>query len=713
MAKTPEQLAKEQRILEYTNAYKGWYKNWKKDFKVPAALLDYAVKNKLSEPQFRLYCIENDKNWTKSAEANTQRAPLRTMLINLLGSRWNRDKELLKMVEAYGLIGSDEKLRRTFSLIFEKKVLTNQDFVAKNPGLATWWAKNKSSMKMENAFNPNAWISDYLADVTAQRKAFASQYATMRGGTGTLSEEMFWEAYNKGWTPDSQEFYDRVTNDPGWGTTDTAMGRKQSAINLLTSSFGDDESWRQDPNIMAIVDAFGKLKTPEEINRALTALFNEKIRNSDSFKAKNPSFESWYEHNKGTLGAFDPTSWVNGYNTNVEAARDNYSAKYREIMGSGATMSDELFWEAFNNDWDVNGVEFRDAVRGTEGWADTEGPAGRKKDFEENWQLMFNGKLSVDQALLDSYVRSEVDWNEFFQTSIKGTTWFNEQFTDYEAWEAEEAKNTGKSPAELTIFDYWASKKTKLDAETRTIVDFTNAYKEIFGADATPDISIINRAVAEKWSVGVYVGWVRKNDPNYKKSLEYTDKSRAKTADFTIWWKEMFGEGTTPDSALMQQFIDSDQTDPRGLWDQVKQTNTFQTMYPDWGVFAGGQERGGTSVVNDPMAYNRYQKEAQDAFARHGVAMPENMMRTIFASGIGTGELSSNVETYADTRRSYQWQSGQEADLATAAGVTNPTAGGDLRTRMEAALAKHKAMAGSKYNRFDTTSDNGLVTQKI
>jgi hypothetical protein len=119
------------------------------------------------------------------------------------------------------------------------------------------------------------------------------------------------------------------------------------------------------------------------------------------------------------------------------------------------------------------------------------------------------------------------------------------------------------------------------------------------------------------------------------------------------------------------------------------------------------------NVTEDPMAYKEYQTEFYKAFEDIGMQVPAGMDQEIFASGLNTQDIQNNAGVYNENKDSYQWQTGQTADIKQAIGLGDRAAGGDLRKRMEQALAQHRAYAGSKFNAFDTGMKNDQLVKKI
>jgi len=496
--------------------------------------------------------------------------------------------------------------------------------------------------------------------------------------------------------------------DPKWENSPVALEQRQAAVTMLNQAF-NGQSWRKDKKIMELVKRFGVIANAQKLGQALAAMFKQVVAKNPKFVADHPGWSAWWTKNKDNqTDAYDPASWIVKYNDDVDTAKESFQTQYAEDMGVGAKMPDEFFWTAFNAGWEPRGVDWNNAIRGEEGWETSAGATSKKEEFSRQWDIIFSdGKGGVvrplDDALASAYAKSGMPFDAFFHSKIKSQSWFNDAFPDYAQWETDTSRKEGRSADELDIFSYF---QDKADTE-KDKLEYVNDYRETFGADAVPDQAIIDRAIKEKWSVAVFHNYVMKNDPKRTETQEYKDKAES----FDLYYKDIFGENSVPDAGLRDEFVASGSSDTKSMWDSIKGTSAFKSQYANWDVYSSAQEAQGNMVSNNPQQYKEYQAGMEAAFARIGMPVPGGMVKQIFASGVDMGEMGSNLEAYSDTKTSYDWQTGQQADLATAAGVENKPAGGDLRKRMEAALAQHQKYAGSKFNEFDTDTRTG--TKKI
>jgi hypothetical protein len=235
-------------------------------------------------------------------------------------------------------------------------------------------------------------------------------------------------------------------------------------------------------------------------------------------------------------------------------------------------------------------------------------------------------------------------------------------------------------------------------------------------ADGTPDPALLAQALANNWSNTQWDLTLKQKDAKYKETEGYkADQSvkLRKGESFDLHWKRLFGENATPDPSLREKFMGGTDDDLNSLWDDIKKTGEFQSQYAQWDAFAAAQNAQGQNVMEDPGLYKQYQKAFTDAFSNQGMQAPQGLDRLFFASGIDTSSFSQNLGQYVQQQQSYQWQTGQEADVATASGVGDKTAGGDLRKRMAEALGQHQAYAKSKFTDFRTQEENGRIASKI
>jgi hypothetical protein len=492
--------------------------------------------------------------------------------------------------------------------------------------------------------------------------------------------------------------------DKNWENSPVAKEQRQAAVNMLTSAYGN-QSWRKDKKTMEMVKRFGVIENVQKLGQALKKMFEQVVMKDEKFLAQNRGFTQFYKTWKpAAADQNDPGSILRDYKDAILTQKKAFQQEYVKWMGAGSTMPDELFYAAFEKGWEAGGPEWQKAIQDNDAsWATGPMATTRKAEFERNWKIMYSdGKGGVTKAMpadaLTDYSKSALDFTQYFHEKIKDSAWFKQDFGDYADWETLESRDSGNPADKIDVFDYFKKR-----------AEFITDYKESFGPDAQVDSALLTRAMRENWSTAIFHNYVMKNDPKAKETDEY----KRKADDFNLYWKGVFGENSTPDQGLMDQYVTSGSSDPLTMWDSIKSTGEFKSQYANWDAFSAGQEAAGNVVMDDPMQYKEYQRGMEDAFAKIGMQTPGNMVRQIFASGIDTGELGQNLETFAQDKTSYDWQTGQQADLATAAGVANKPAGGDLRKRMEAALAQHRAYAGSKFNEFDTGQKNDMITKKI
>jgi hypothetical protein len=211
------------------------------------------------------------------------------------------------------------------------------------------------------------------------------------------------------------------------------------------------------------------------------------------------------------------------------------------------------------------------------------------------------------------------------------------------------------------------------------------------------------------WSDTMWTNQIKASDPKYAGTSDY----KQRTASFDWYWKSIMGEQTPVDPSLAHQYAAGGFTDPSALFDQVKSTAAFAAQYPDWAAFSAGQTAHGRNAVMDPLSYKSYGAGFDKAMADAGLSVDPNFKHNFFSSGLSTVDFANNVDQYVTQGGAYNWQTGQQADLQTAAGVANPTAGGDLRKKLAEALQQHQTYLQSKFQPFQAQDISGNIAQKI
>ena len=449
---------------------------------------------------------------------------------------------------------------------------------------------------------------------------------------------------------------------------------------VTTADIAKMDAQARRPSVSALVDS----------QRAET-YFRNHILNTPEFKQRNPAFSEWLAQNRGL------TSIVDG----LEKYQTAYSSFLSTWQDAGMTgpVPESIMVQAMTNNWDAQGNAFATAIHGSAEFKGTQSYADRQTDFAKQWAAVMPAGTAVDPALAEAYAKSPKSWDDFLRDTVSTSHLFTNAYPDYAAWEERQHKIGGEGNVEgqVTIQDYFEARSTYADL-------WASEYE-----DGQPvDPAVISEAMANNWSPTVF-----KNKIRQLPQFQNTPAAKNKKASFATYWRGLFGDGAPVDEALADQYTRGDITDPSAMWEDIKGTSMFQSQFANWNTFANAQAEAGNNVTEDPMAYKEYQTAFAKAFADIGMQVPNGMDKQIFASGMKSNEITQNADTYGTTKDSYDWQTGQQADVGTAIGVGNKVAGGDLRKRMEAALAQHKTYARSTFNQFDTGSKNDMMIKKI
>ena len=501
-------------------------------------------------------------------------------------------------------------------------------------------------------------------------------------------------------TPKLQSLYMKTT---------VADTREEAADTLLQGVFG--AAYKKNDKEMKALRVKYALGDPDNKSYLNDEWFRKYVMKSPQFVAKYAGFKTFLNTAEGMRG--DPFAAFGVY----KGRRDLYEAAYRNKFGVTALIPPDLLAKAILGNWvvDANGngdAMWTAAIANDPSWAGVTGYADRIDYFNQQWKAIFGdsplGNITPPADIAKKFGQTtgepSAEFNRIFQTSIRNSEAFKSVFPDFESYALATFKRTGVS--DVDVGDYLTRR-----------ADYIERYKSILeDPDAMPDAALLAKAMASNWSNTQWDLTIEKNDPKYKTTEAYKEKQAAKVRkvdDFNTYWHRIFGESSTPDQGLLAEYVDSASTDTSSMWESVKSTGEFQSQYAQWDAFAKAQNDQGVNVMEDPGLYKQYQKAFYDAFANQGMQAPQGFDRMFFASGIDTNAFASNIAQYGQQAGAYQWQSGQDADLATVAGIADKVAGGDLRKRLDAAIKQHSAYAQSKFQDFQTQSVGDSLAKKI
>jgi hypothetical protein len=519
---------------------------------------------------------------------------------------------------------------------------------------------------------------------------------------GKLSKEakalIEWAAKEKQ-SPSSAAFLEEMRKKDQEGFLQTAAAEKRGALILpdLKNIFGVD--WDLgNKELKALLVKF-QLGEPDKLTQQ--QFFAKYVMKNSIFRTKYASFKVWY---KGTGG--DQFTAFKSYLGLRQQFSDAYAAKF----GRDKPIPPALLDKAIAGNWDLQGKDWLDAIAADSNWGTLTDYNDRLHYFEDQWKSIFGssqfGELPPPEGIAKKYAQGSMQFDEIFQTSIRDSIAFKTAFPDFELYAQAKFQADGTPIGQIGVGD-WLSRRAR----------FMERYMAILeDPTAIPDPALLARAMAGNWSDTKWDLEIEKNDPKYKSTDTYKAKEAQKTVksdSFDLYWKRLFGENSTPDPTLRGEFVNSASSDVEGLWNKIKNTAEFRSQYAQWDAFAAAQNAQGQNVMEDPALYKQYQKAFYDAFASQGIQAPGGFDRMFFASGIDPDQFTQNLGQFAQQKQSYEWQTGEAPDLATAAGIGDKTAGGSLRKRLDEALKQHQAYAQSKFTNFRTEEVAGNLAQRI
>jgi hypothetical protein len=488
------------------------------------------------------------------------------------------------------------------------------------------------------------------------------------------------------------ETWVRKNDQKAWLNTTAAVKRQQEMLRSLRAIFGGDYKPKDDmPGLMLRY----ALADPDTVD--FVKFFAKVVSKSKTFATQFPGFAEWY----ATASRSESFASSSDAIVKFKGARGVYEEMYRELMQSN-DVDPEFITSALKNAWDK--TQFRINLTSGDTWKKTVG-AGRDEEFKRNWDSIFQGTKyegKYNDTLISKYRLGTMDFQSLINTDVKDMPEIAELYPDYADWE-KKMHGLGVPEDKIDIFSY-------LSEQGGMKQEFSTWYKELMGdTEAVIPPDLLKRAMDGKWSQTLFEMTVKKTSPVFKD----TETFKQQRASFDLYWKRTFGENSIPDASLGDAYASGSYQNPLQMFDQIKGTSEFRSQYGNWDAFAAAQHAQGNSAMDDPLLYKEYQTAFQNAFADAGLTAPAGLESQFFASGEGTNDFTNHVAQFAQQSASYDWQTGQQADMATATDLAGKTAGGDLRKRMAEALGQHQAYAKSKFTDFRTQEENGRIASKI
>lgn len=514
-------------------------------------------------------------------------------------------------------------------------------------------------------------------------------------------------SYAKKWGFDDADSIERWmldTKSKLWEKTTTAIARGHDAAQQLDIIFGENNQLKA---AFAKSYIWGDPKT-----MGWDQFLDKKVVHSKAFIKEYPGFAKWRNKQSGV----DNATAIKNFGD----LRNSMSAWYKKVMGDpAATMSNAVFNAAMDqNISDIDSFEayvrtsvpeYAGAAPGDGGGVGGAGGAGgspeaqtKAQEFDDLWTGIYGEDVAPDPAMKNAYVRSAADSNinDFFNNVIRVSDQFKQAEPTFEAWANASTGLTDASTTHVNEALFFQERQ-----------DLRDKYDMLTEGKGLTNDAMIQQAMRERWSVERLELEFKARDPNYAGTAEYTTKQETLQA----YWKGIFGQDSVAPTAMTDEYVRGNSTDVTTMFDSIKQTAEFQTQYGNWAEFQTAQDYAGnsTKILRDPAMYKQYRDTFNQAFAAVGVPPPPEFEKRMFASGVDPSTLESNLTDYVHTKASYNVWTGEQADLATAAGIGNATEGGDLRTRMQQALDAHKVYAGSQFATTETEKKSGLTTQNI
>ena len=426
--------------------------------------------------------------------------------------------------------------------------------------------------------------------------------------------------------------------------------------------------------------------------------FNKVVTKSPAFATMFPYFKGWYEKQVG--GKYtSAAAAVKGY---VDAA-GAYLALWHGAGLSG-DVPPGLLQEALTGNYDD--ATFKNKVLASPVYNQSPTNLARVTLFKQQWDTAFaNTDLEgqYDPALINEWqMHPDFTFDDLVGQHPDLEKQIEDTHVGYADWRKAQ-QSAGTDPSRINIGTY-------LQGQAGSRSAFSLWYKDILGADAVIPSDLLAKAMAGNWDQTIFNNYVKQNDPTYKTTPSYQKDVQS----FTTYWHGLFGPNSSPDASLASLYVSGNYSDPSQLFDQVRNTAEFQSQYGNWDAYAAGQRALGNNASNDPLQYQAYVNQFNKSFSDQGIQVPQEFLGKFLSSGLTDTEFKSNIAQYAQQKNAYAWQSGQQADLATTAGLANPTAGGDIRNKLAEALKQHQTYLQSNFKSYQTnTNQADQIVQKV
>lgn len=504
-------------------------------------------------------------------------------------------------------------------------------------------------------------------------------------------------------------FYMRIREtDKNWLQTDEAKKSRVEFETLIKNSLGPN-ALKDSKTLSAALVKYMK-EDPKKADK--NAYFKKYVMTSAAFKKSYPGFQSWLKSPEaiGLIEVSDPVTAAKEYKRQYDLYDAMWKSAENGVGDPTATIPQALFMAALKGNWEPGGIEWSTAVKSSGTWAGSAGAQNRTQEFASNWDRIFNGTqfegMEPNEELMGQYVRGTADFETFFTTAMtkRGTPigdLFHEAYPTYDSY----IKNNPEAlSGQITLFGeggYFAKRAA-----------FIDEYKALMeDPDAVPMQEELDKAMAGNWSMTRWQLHVKQNIPEFQD----TSSARAKTADFTRNWSALFGANAPVDEQLKNEYTSGGYQNFEDMWGKIKGLDIFKQQYGNWDAFSAAQGAKGVVAESDPGLYKQYEAAFDAAFSAEGLDPKQfqPLKPQFFSSGVEDTEFKQNINQWSNQKTAFTLATGETADVATAAGIADKTAGGDLRKRLAKSLEKYKALGQSAPATSQMSYNNNILTQKI
>lgn len=258
---------------------------------------------------------------------------------------------------------------------------------------------------------------------------------------------------------------------------------------------------------------------------------------------------------------------------------------------------------------------------------------------------------------------------------------------------------------------------------------YIEAYRLKFFKGEKPPSDILQKAIANNWSIAYFEQQVRLKDKSYYKSLE----ARTLLPQFNTTMKVLFPglSDKTRQAALMKSPLYKrtalwylkngvgllGDAGMEILYNRITGTKQWNRNNPAYRAYAKNKDATVQAELN-PLVFKQLEGAMKTAFQQLGMQVDDSyykqFFRSRYASSTGVRDLADNLSTIASTAGSYSWFQGQANDDKTVktAAFNAGKQGTDLRSRMNQAFGVRQSFLKSDARGFGTdVSEQGKLVK--